>query len=903
MRNIFLKKFLLLSLLTVLFAKNALAQEKFTKYENNPLSVSIPPNYLGLLQVNVFYHQNIFKGIFTLRNPSDKYELYYGESINGLNWSLIKKIETGGKDVSNPRLFQKNENQFVVYFASWENSSFSIYKINCDQNLDCEQTPTLVLSPEKHYEQKGVFAANHYFVNNQHYLFYGSWNNGFHINLAISNDGENWQRCSNNPLLNTYDGAALWQKDNQFYLFYHVYDSSGIKEARINHLDGCNIQIEELGYVLRPDKNYDQWHLIFPSLVEVNNNLYLFYSGNSPLGWTLNLATLEPIQPSPLPTYTPTPSPTSSPPPTITPTPTPKSPLILLPGLFASWNKKALVYNQTVEQENWRLNPIVNEYSGIIQTFKNLGLEENKDFYLFNYDWRKSIDNISDDFNQFLNKIKNNNQNAQIKFNLIGHSLGGLVARIYSQKYGTNNINQIITVGSPHQGTAQVYKVLEAGEIETPNNIQWLIFKLILQIYKDGLKTDKQIIQEKIPVVKDLLATYPLLKDQQNNIVPLDKMTIKNDLLLNYNQSFSQIFFYLYTLSGKNLNTPFGYQITPRTIFDQIMDYYPDGRPVNQYNDDGDGTVLLSSSQNGDNFINFNFNHGEIIYKKEPIKKILERLNLNYQENQINEGKATNVNPSLIITLLSPATLSLTLPDNSIINDQDGIILVENAQNGDYQLKVNGNENGQYKIIVGQITDNKDYWNTIENQTQNGKEESYLINFNINQPKEFFIDNDNPTKLKEIIINEINSINNPPNNNLNAAIKKLFNLKKSEELFIVHKYLFNSLNNLDKKHWSQLLAIINKLEYLYNLINKKPKIPINLLKIELKYYQLKLKLLEKILLLKKNQKNFLAYKLIFYQLATEKFEKAKQAYENKNYSLTEILLETIKELTIRIQRI
>ena len=61
----------------------------------------------------------------------------------------------------------------------------------------------------------------------------------------------------------------------------------------------------------------------------------------------------------------------------------PKTPIIIIPGFLASWNKDAIIHNIEKSQSEWKLNPIVNEYQGIISTLKNLGYEENKNLFIF----------------------------------------------------------------------------------------------------------------------------------------------------------------------------------------------------------------------------------------------------------------------------------------------------------------------------------------------------------------------------------------------------------------------------------------------------------------------------------------------------------------------------------------
>jgi palmitoyl-protein thioesterase len=67
------------------------------------------------------------------------------------------------------------------------------------------------------------------------------------------------------------------------------------------------------------------------------------------------------------------------------------------------------------------------------------------------------IDSIFMDMNKqcdiFSNKVNNIiTQNKNTKVNIIGISQGGLTARCFVEKYSNNNINTLMTIGTPHMG-------------------------------------------------------------------------------------------------------------------------------------------------------------------------------------------------------------------------------------------------------------------------------------------------------------------------------------------------------------------------------------------------------------------------------------------------------------------
>ena len=201
--------------------------------------------------------------------------------------------------------------------------------------------------------------------------------------------------------------------------------------------------------------------------------------------------------------------------------------------------------------------------------------------------------------------------------NIIGHSLGGLIGRIFTQKY-PKKVNQIISVGSPHQGTIQVYKPLSAGEIDRENTFMWLAQKLILVLNKDSFQTDRETIQKKFPVAYDLLPLFAFLKNETGQLIGTQSMILKNPTLPMYNFSFPQIYQQFTAIYGNNIDTPEYYLTQPPNVFDNLLGNYQDGHPISLSKNTGDETVLTKSvyeADANDNFSFQNLNYGEIIHK------------------------------------------------------------------------------------------------------------------------------------------------------------------------------------------------------------------------------------------------------------------------------------------------
>ncbi len=719
-----MKKLITCLLLFFIFAFPVRAFD-FVKDSHNPLNISYINSYSKQLQAHIFKKDNLYQGVLTVRRDSENYfSLVLIKSSDGTNWTMEKEILNLGVELSNARYLRTTDGKNKLFVTKRDDDTkYRLYLTECDDSFNCNHNLILVLNidPADISEQNGLFAGFPYQQDNQTYLFYGAWGiDGFKIRLAYSDDWVTWTKCPNKiNLIFGGDGPFVYQKDNNLYLFYHQSDSTGLKLAKTSLPLTCDSQFEDQGYILTRTAIYDSKHMIFPSLIEESSSLFLYYSGlGTDSVWRLNLA--KSISATPTQTPTPTLIPTAIP--TLTDTPTPtviptKVPIVIIPGFMASWNKEAVLFNHSVAQPEWEMLSFVKEYDGLIESLKNLGYQINKDLFIFNYDWRKPILEISEDLNDFVTSSKFPATNFQI----VGHSLGGLVARIYQNKYQNINLNKLITVGSPHQGVSQTYKIVEAGEIDRSNSYFWLAIKLVLNLNRNKLESDKELINRLFPVLKDVFPIYNFLR-KDGAEVDVTSMKVKNELLSNKTNEFN-----LTALVGEKGPTLKGYVVEEPSLADKLLGNYLDGRPISSFNDDGDYLVLSSSARLNSPVV-LNLDHGEIIYKKEAIKQILELLNIPYSDSQIVEGKGTRLDQVLVFLIKSKGKMEVRLGKHKYA-DHNGIIIIENAQLGEYELKVKGKKEESDEIIVFQIGKDREVWEKIGRKNAPGQTNLYNIHY------------------------------------------------------------------------------------------------------------------------------------------------------------------------------
>ncbi len=138
-----------------------------------------------------------------------------------------------------------------------------------------------------------------------------------------------------------------------------------------------------------------------------------------------------------------------------------------------------------------RLIPEVYIYHDLLEALKNYGGYREGDwnnpgpdgdhdtFYVLPYDWRRDNVETARDFVRRLESLKLKLRQPDLRFNVLAHSMGGLIAR-YAARYGdadlppegaalsptwagATHINKIVMFGTPNEGAADAFSTLLEG--------------------------------------------------------------------------------------------------------------------------------------------------------------------------------------------------------------------------------------------------------------------------------------------------------------------------------------------------------------------------------------------------------------------------------------------------------
>jgi uncharacterized alpha/beta hydrolase family protein len=165
------------------------------------------------------------------------------------------------------------------------------------------------------------------------------------------------------------------------------------------------------------------------------------------------------------------------------------------PGLF--WNDKApylecnadgsSTFKEVYFDDSSKFDTVKDYMTSMGNYLSNQGFNN---IEYFNYDWRLDNTDAADKLNKRINTIKNNYHCKSV--NIIAHSMGGLVASKYIQEYGSQNVNKLITIGTPFLGAPKVINTFFSGQFlyadDRYNDISDNVMFVVDTAYSDSFK-------------------------------------------------------------------------------------------------------------------------------------------------------------------------------------------------------------------------------------------------------------------------------------------------------------------------------------------------------------------------------------------------------------------------------
>lgn len=434
-------------------------------------------------------------------------------------------------------------------------------------------------------------------------------------------------------------------------------------------------------------------------------------------------------------------------------------PVIIIPGILGSW---------TDWRGEWVLDPIQHTYDNLVNGFRGQMYKEGENLFPFAYDWRKSNVETAKLLKDKIDEAKQKGKTPRV--DVVAHSMGGLVARQYieSDEY-ENDVQHLITLGTPHQGSPNAYLMLEGGIVSDEailgNKKEKFIEKLKEIFFFSGAKEEgyfnlREYIREKFISVKDLLPTYNYLRDAKTlDIKSYPDNYPRNEFLENLNSPANlEKFHNRPNLKFLNLVGVEGEDKTVEII--RVGDpqgfLWPHGYPegLNKKGGDhglelgdGDGTVPLKSVSDIGSVEKLPLTHHELA--TETFDRVYSWLN-GASPKVSSLPKLNPFSRFLFFHLYSPIDFQIVDPQGKKIgkdfatgevlseipyafysgfNTDLEFITIPDPIDGEYKLIVEGVEEGEYEIKISLIDENRE--NVEEKSYQGQVEVGDNLNFKV----------------------------------------------------------------------------------------------------------------------------------------------------------------------------
>jgi|WetSurMetagenome_2_1015567.scaffolds.fasta_scaffold01057_3 pimeloyl-ACP methyl ester carboxylesterase len=442
--------------------------------------------------------------------------------------------------------------------------------------------------------------------------------------------------------------------------------------------------------------------------------------------------------------------------------PKPKlNPVILIPGFFGSWS--------ATDNGRLELDPILHTYDNLWSALKLAGYEQDKSLFAFPYNWRQSNATTSLLLKQKIDEVKSACNSANLvdydcdKVDLIGHSMGGLVARTYIEgdKYA-NDVDQLIFLATPQQGAPMAYLSWEGGDAGLGFEKSIMEKIILVEADKNGYPSNFSYIRN-LPMtsVQELLPTFDYLRDKGSD----DLRTYffdgypRNIFLENLNNQYNLD--RLQAVKILNIVADAGVNKTIN-VFRVVPGNYLDGRWENGYPEDygrlftdhgieygaGDDTVPAISNKDFNGFeqiIISTSSHVNIVTDAQ--KSVIKELTGIRPEQEV---RLSFFEKFFMVRIFSPVDFVIIAPDGKKlgkdfltgqnINEIDGAFYsgkfatIPNPLDGEYKVELQGTGSGEYKLSVSGIDDATSTDKDFIGQITTGAKQDFKINYSSSSP-------------------------------------------------------------------------------------------------------------------------------------------------------------------------
>lgn len=698
------------------------------KYPNNPVLDLGSSNSFDSAYVeapSVLYKDGIYH-MWYAGGTGAIWTIGHATSSDGLSWSNREPIDidlSADPDVSNihdPYVLYEDGLYKMWYAVS--DSGFSFIHINYATSTDginWDFVAKDIIPAILYWESENRVSFPSVIHNQDGYKmwFSGSDYDSFRIGYATSTDGLNWTQFPDPVMAATQDwedlglgGPHVIYENNIYEMYYHT----GYRIGYATSQDGISWTKDSNNPIISPSPEFpfESLRLLNPFVLKSNGINMMWYNGQE----TNYTERIGYVQSEPFGE----------------PTPTGPNPVVLIPGMGASWNQSDMFACNLSQSNDWTLAPYADSfYRRLIKTFtQNVGLILNQNFYIYGYDWRQNMVDAGAQLKEFLDSIPSD------KVNIVSHSLGGLVARSYIQENpNTHKVDKLVTLGTPHAGTVLAYPLWENGEVWTGDLVYKLAINTLINICRvqNGfpLKTRREMVHLLSPSVRDILPTFDFI--YKNNLLITDELVEGENPWLRDNSFLSPFNnTSLLTISGNGYSTIETLKVKNAKAKDVLAGNWLDGDPFKrQTTNSGDGTVLSASSLiPGSTTKVFTTDHVGLIKDNNSIQAVLDFLGYSSFSPAVKETVPESQS-SLTVTVDKPVEMELlTTKGISLQQTEAGILAEFSDKPNIYKLRLKTNFNGTLRLSVGQTVNAGDSWKDYKIKVKKGEVKNFSIQYN-----------------------------------------------------------------------------------------------------------------------------------------------------------------------------
>jgi predicted GH43/DUF377 family glycosyl hydrolase len=270
-------------------------------YSGNPILKPASNNfdYAGVMQPKVLFENGIYKMWYTGLANGSYSTTFYAVSTNGINWEkhslpVLSPSSNGWDEVASiAGAVLKEDNGYKMYYVGW-NSPYSNWHIGLATsangiNWTKHSSPVLLGTQGMEFQ---VIPSAVFKINNIYYLFYNGRDESttnYRVYLAISVDGINWEKVSQDPVL---VANKIWEEGSIMHpsilyedgIFKMVYGSrKGTAFGYAESTNGTDWIKDPSPFFIKSQtsNNWGIGQISYPFLIKTNNKLRIYYSAYS----------------------------------------------------------------------------------------------------------------------------------------------------------------------------------------------------------------------------------------------------------------------------------------------------------------------------------------------------------------------------------------------------------------------------------------------------------------------------------------------------------------------------------------------------------------------------------------------------------------------------------------------